>query len=156
MAKNKAAIWIAAIVAVVLVISLWHSVFGKGAGEKDEKKEGYGATDYKWFATDMLNQMPPQYRSATAAKVILLNVASLYGHAGKKYVDPLPCSTVCDYVAIENAFEGVDFVSDWSRRKSIDSLKRLLRAAHTENCEGGFVTFKEAADQVGTIAAGLV
>jgi hypothetical protein len=153
MAKKSAVIWVAVVVAVVLVLSLWRSVFGKNS--PGGKKEGYGASDYNWMANDMLNQMPPQYRSASAARVILLNMAALYDHAAEKYVDPVPCSTACDYVTVENAFEGVDFVSDWSRRKSIESLKRLLRAAHGENCLGGFVTFKETADQVRKLANGV-
>jgi hypothetical protein len=151
--KSSTVIWMAIVVSIVLVFSVWRSVFGKDSS--NGKKEGYGASDYNWMATDMLNQMPPQYRSASAAKVVFLNVAALYDHAGRKYVDPVPCSTACDYVTVENAFDGVDFVSEWSRRKSIDSLKRLLRAAHGENCLGGFVTFKEAADQVRKLAAGV-
>lgn len=147
MAKKNLVFWFAAVVAVIIVVSTWRSVFGK--------TEGYGATDYKWFANDMLNNMPAQYRSAAAARVVLLNVKALYDHAAKSYVDPVPCSTACDYINVDDSFEGVDFSSEWSRRRSIDALKRLLRAAHGENCLGGFVTFKEAAEQVGKIAAGV-
>lgn len=149
MPKKHIIAWTVAIVAVVLAVSLWKSIFGK------KTKESYGASNYGWFASDVLSHLPDKYVSVEAARVILTNVVTLYEDAASSYSDPVPCATVCDYVSTENAFEGVEFRGEWQQRRANDALKRLLHAVHGENCLGGFVTFKEAAGQVRKLVASV-
>lgn len=118
------------------------------------RTEGYGASPYGAYASELLGFFPPAYRTRDAARAVLADVSwQLRSAAKARPTDAVPCALVFEYVNFEGALSQIPIEEAWNVRSAVAALRQMLDAAAGENCWGGFTTFANAAALVDKLYA---